>query len=612
MMPCSIAPAEAQSINIIPEPAYMTVGSGALILNGVEIIAGSNDDVKKVAKYLAQELQQQFGIESVIMEKGKNGVTLVLDSSGNISPEGYQLRVMDDGVLIRASHAGGLFYGVQTLLQLANISGKDLRLPFVTIDDKPRFKWRGVMLDVSRHFFSKEFVLEYIDQLARYKFNRLHLHLTDDQGWRIEIKSLPKLTEVGAWRVARSGTFGERSAPKPGEKATEGGFYTHDDIKEIVAYAKERFIEIIPEIDVPGHSMAAIASYPELCVTRDTSIQVNPGTAFSTWHGNGKFTMHIDNTLNPADENVYTFLDKVFTEVASLFPFEYIHIGGDECFKGYWERDAGVQAFMKRNNIKNSTDLQGYFTKRVSQIVLSKNKKVIGWDEIIESDLPAGVDVMSWRGAKGGIEAAHQKRNVVMSPNPVYYLDMCQGETSIEPPIYDIARLKTVYDYDLVPRGVDASFILGGQGNLWTEQVPTSAQVEYMTYPRALALAETFWSPSEKKSYNNFVKKVEAHFVWMEDRNINHATSMYDPIISFRKNSDNRIVVSMEKEVENIEFYYTADNTVPTRHSLLYTGTPVALPEAFDNFKVVAYRDNKPIGHLISLKREDVAKRVRK
>ena len=268
-----------------------------------------------------------------------------------------------------------MFYGTQTLTQLLpqavesqTATSANWTLPAVRITDYPRFGWRGIMLDVSRHFFPKEDVKRYIDQLARLKYNTFHWHLTDDNGWRIEIKSLPKLTEVGAWRVARSGHFGDRADPKPGEPVPYGGFYTQDDIKEIVAYARARNVTIVPEIDVPGHSMAALAAYPELSCTK-AAVSVNPGTPFSEWYGNGTFKMKVENTLNPSDEKVYAFLDKVFTEVAALFPNPYIHVGGDECYKGYWAQDTACQALMKKLNIRHVEDLQGYFMSRVEKIL---------------------------------------------------------------------------------------------------------------------------------------------------------------------------------------------------------------------------------------------------
>ena len=283
--------------------------------------------------------------------------------------------------------------------------------------DYPRFGWRGLMLDVSRNFFSKEDVKQYIDQMARFKYNTFHWHLTDDNGWRIEIKSLPKLTEVGAWRVPRYGQFSERAKPNPGEKATVGGFYTQEDIKEIIQYAADRNITIVPEVDVPGHSMAAIAAYPELSCTKDPNTKVNPGSSFSEWYGDGKFKMLLDNTLNPSDEKVYEFLDKVFTEIAALFPNPYIHVGGDECYKGFWTEDPGCQALMKKMNMKKPEELQSYFMKRVETILKSKGKKLIGWDEILEGGLAPEATVMSWRGIKGGIEAAKLGHDVVMTPN---------------------------------------------------------------------------------------------------------------------------------------------------------------------------------------------------
>jgi hexosaminidase len=329
------------------------------------------------------------------------------------------------GISISANAFGGYFNALQTLKQLlpVNPSNNRIALPFLSIEDYPRFGWRGLMLDVSRHFFSVEDVKRYINQMVQYKFNVFHWHLTDDEGWRIEIKSLPKLTSVGAWRVDRIGSFGEgRVFPKPGEKATYGGFYTHEQIKDVIAYAKERNVTVVPEIDMPGHCMAVLAAYPELSVNKTPKF-VNPGSKFSEWYGDGTFKMLIENTLDPTNEKVYEFAEKVMTEVASLFPGEYIHMGGDECYKGYWEESKDVQAFMKKNKIKDVHELQSYFVKRIEKIVKAKGKKLIGWDEILEGELPSDATVMSWRGMKGGIEAAHKGHKVVMSPTTFAYLD---------------------------------------------------------------------------------------------------------------------------------------------------------------------------------------------
>jgi hexosaminidase len=610
----------SQNISIIPEPVKLTKGQGSFVLTSGTPIITTSADLQSAAKNFASKINVATGFSMQVATSGKNGIQLALNtkSDATLGEEGYLLDVSSDQITVKANTKAGIFYGLQTILQLlppavestSKVTDAKWEIPAVNIVDYPRFAWRGIMLDVSRHYFDKAYIKKYLDQMAMYKLNIFHWHLTDDNGWRIEIKSYPKLTEIGSKRVARVGTFGSNDEPKPGEKATDGGFYTQEDIKEIVQYAKERNIEILPEIDVPGHSMAVLAAYPELCVTKDTSIRVNPGSKFSTWFGDGKFTMQIDNTLNPTDEKVYTFLDKVFGEVAQLFPFEYIHIGGDECYKGYWEKDAGVQAFMKKNNLKTGEELQSYFTKRLTRMIMAKKKKVIGWDEILEGGLAPGAAVMSWRGTKGGIEAAHQKHEVVMSPNPQYYLDMGQGEPSIEPPIYGIARLKDTYMHEVIPPGVDSTYILGGQGNLWTEQIPTTHQVEYMTYPRAYAMAESFWSPVSRKNWDTFVKKVETHFQRFDNAGINYATSLYDPIIKVKK-TNGALTITLEPQVTDLAVYYTYDNTVPNKYSLKSNGEPITYPDGADSFRVISYRNGKPIGRLITLKTEELMKRAK-
>lgn len=614
----------AQKISIIPEPVSLQAGAGAFVLSGGSDISvpQSQPEVSKIATYLATRVKASTGYDLKVGSSSRGAIQLELfvRQDARLGQEGYLLESNSSSVIIRANTPAGLFYGVQTLIQLLPkeiesnkvVEGVSWKVPAVTIVDYPRFAWRGLMLDVSRHFFTKEYVKNYIDQMARFKFNRFHWHLTDDNGWRIEIKSYPKLTEVGSLRVPRVGSFGSNEPPKDGEAATDGGFYTQEEIKDIVQYAKDRYIEVLPEIDVPGHSMAANASYPELSVTRDPSIKVNPGSGFSKWFGNGKFEMYVDNTLNPTDESVYQFLDKVFGEVATLFPFEYIHMGGDECYKGYWERDAKVQAFMKKNNIKNGEELQNYFVRRVSKIVTSKKKKLIGWDEILEGGTPPqGAAVMSWRGVKGGIEASHQKHPVVMSPAPQYYLDMMQGDPSVEVPVYSTARLTDVYAFDILPAEIDSTFVIGGQANQWTEQIPTVPQLEYMNYPRVLAVSENLWTPKKKKEWSGFVGKVEEHFQRFDQAGINYARSMYDPIIKVRKNDAGKITIELTAEVKGIDFMYTVDNTIPSIYNAKYDGV-IELPEGADMFRVASYRDGKQLGKLISIKTEDLEKRVRR
>lgn len=609
--------AQNQSINLIPKPVEMKTSSGVYQLTRNSTISYNQGEARHVAEILIQKLNTPtgFSLKAKVGNSGSIRLNLNKKTDSVIGKEGYTLTVSPRGVIITANEPAGLFYGMQTLFQLMpkeidgnTIAHRKWTIPAVQITDYPRFAWRGIMLDVSRHFFTKKEVEEYIDQIARFKYNRFHWHLTDDNGWRIEIKSYPKLTTVGAWRVKRYGHFGDRLAPKPGEPATVGGFYTQDDIREVVKYAQERFITIVPEIDVPGHSMAAIASYPELSCTKDTSIKVNPGSKFAEWYPNGTFQMFIDNTLNPADENVYKFLDKVFTEVAALFPGQYIHVGGDECYKGYWEKNAQCKALMKKLHIRHVEDLQGYFMNRVEKIIESKGKKMIGWDEILDGGISPDATVMSWRGIQGGIEAAQMGHNVIMTPTTYAYLDYCQGDPTVDPPIYANLRTEKAYSYEPVPDSVNPKYILGGQGNLWTEQVPTLRYAEYMTYPRAWALSEVFWSPKDSKNWPDFAKRMEAFFPRADEAGINYSRAVYDAIVNTTM-KDEKLTIDMASEMPGLDIYYTIDGEMPDDHCTKYTKAFV-LPDGPITLRVITYRNGKPIGHLITLKREELERRA--
>jgi len=611
--------AQNSSLNLIPQPVEMKQNSGVYNLTKASSVSFNKPECQDIAQILMQKLNMStgFGIKAVQGNKGKIQLNLNAVPDQKLGKEGYTLISTSKSVKITANQPAGLFYGIQTLLQLLpkEIESQEVvnlkwTIPAVKITDFPRFAWRGLMLDVSRHFFTKEEVMMYIDEMARLKFNTFHWHLTDDEGWRIEIKSLPKLTEVGAWRVQRYGRFGERDFPKPGELATDGGFYTQDDIREVVKYAKERSVTIIPEIDVPGHSMAAIASYPELSCKKDTSTRVSPGSPFSEWYGNNTFKMNIENALNPSDENVYVFLDKVFTEVAALFPGQYIHVGGDECYKGYWAADEGCQALMKKLEIRHVEDLQGYFMNRVEAILKAKGKKLIGWDEILDGGISPEATVMSWRGTKGGIEAAKMGHDVVMSPSTFAYLDYTQGERTVDPPIYASLRLKKCYSFEPVPDGVDAKYILGGQGNLWTEHIPTLRYAQYMTFPRAWALAEVFWSPKESKNWDNFILRVENKFERSDIAEVNYSKAIYDPFIQTSL-KDSNLIVTIETEAPGLDIYYTINDAMPDQFTSKYS-EPILIPKGPVTLRVVAYRDGKRIGHLITLKREELEKRASK
>lgn len=607
--------------SLTPKPVRMNVLPGEFVITQQTTIgiANQQSEVAAIASYLAEKLKPATGFSIRTVTTGDAAIRLTLKAKpeANLGKEGYTLKSTASAVVIEANTPNGLFYGVQTLLQLlppqiesSKIQSTTWRIPAVDIMDYPRFAWRGLMLDVSRHFFTKEEVKAYIDQMARFKFNRFHWHLTDDQGWRIEIKGLPELTKVGAWRVPRTGLFNTMRPPQPGEKPTYGGFYTQEDIKEVIQYAKSRYIEILPEVDIPGHSMAAIASYPQLSVTNDTTIRVNPGSSFATW-GNGTFVMHEDNSLDPTDENTYQFLTKVFTEISTLFPFEYIHVGGDECYKGFWERDPGVQAFMKKNKIENGVALQAYFMKRVAKIVEDRKKKMIGWDEILEGGIAPNAAVMAWRGVKGGVEASHLKHPVVMSPATDWYLDMMQGDVSTEIPVYGTSRLDNVYKFNLLPAGIDSAYVLGGQANLWTEQIATTAQVQYMTYPRALAVSETLWSPVKGKDWKNFVSRVEQQFVRFDAAGVNYSRNVYDPIVKITKEGDG-YAIEMKTEIDGLDIYYTVDSAIPNTYHPKYKGGKISLPADMYRFRAITYRDGKPLGNPILIRREDLEKRAPK
>lgn len=609
------------ALSLIPQPVSIVQTKGSLVLpHQLSIYTDNNAEVNRIANSLSLQLASNFYKVKVVPDKKPlaKAIHLYLVSDKSIPADGYRLKISATGVSLSANSPSGIFYGVQTLLQLfpkeivnkdGHTSVKQWSLPLVSIEDHPRFGWRGLMLDVTRHFFTVAQVKDYIDQMVKYKFNMLHLHLTDDQGWRIEIKSLPKLTEVGAWRVERTGTFGTFPKPQPGEKPTYGGFYTHEDIKELVKYAADRFVNILPEIDVPGHSLAALASYPDLSCTPG-EYYVSPGDRFMVWPGGGQhFYGLIDNTLCPANEKVYEFLDKVFTEVAQLFPFQYIHMGGDETARNFWEKDEQIKALMKKENLKNLDEVQSYFVKRVEKIINSKGKKMIGWDEILQGGLAPNAAVMSWRGMSGGIEAAKSGHEVVMSPTDFVYIDYMQGDASIEPPVYSTLRLKKTYSFEPLPEGVNEKLIKGGQANLWTEQVYNMRHAQYMTWPRALAVAEVLWSPKEKRNWNGFVPRVEKQFERMDAAQVKYAPSLYDPIITVSKKDSATIIVTMDTEVEGLTIHYSFDNSFPDNFYQAYKA-PLTVPNESAALKLVTYKGNKLTGRQMVITMAELKKRA--
>ncbi len=438
-------------------------------------------------------------------------------------PEWYQLTIRPNDIEVMAPSAEGLYRGSRTLVQLLEQGRSSGALPCLTITDHPRFPWRGMHLDVCRHFFGVDFVKQYIDLLARYKMNTFHWHLTEDQGWRIEIKKYPKLTEVGAWR--KGSQIGPYAA-QTFDTLHYGGFYTQDEIREVVAYAAARHITIVPEIEMPGHAMAALASYPHLGCT---------GGPYEVQRGWGVF----DDVFCAGNDSVFTFLEDVLSEVMELFPGEYIHIGGDECPKTRWKECAKCQARMQAERLKDEHELQSYFIQRIERFVNSKGRKIIGWDEILEGGLAPNAAVMSWRGTEGGIAAAKAGHYAVMSPGSHCYFDHYQGDPANEPvAIGGYTTVQKVYSYEPIPEALsaaEAQYILGAQGNVWTEYILTPEHVEYMAVPRMPALAEVLWTPKDMRDETDFIRRLEAEFPRLEEMGVNASKSMYQVRLTLRQ-----------------------------------------------------------------------------
>ncbi len=600
-----------KDLAIIPQPSKLTLEKGSFLIKKSTAVFYSNKELESVANLLDEKLNRALGFNLRIQEGYGKGINLVLSEvpGENLGDEGYKLKVTPRNIEISANTAQGVFYGIQTLLQMlppeikskSTQEGVAWEIPCAEIEDLPRFPWRGLLLDVSRHFFTKEEVKAYINQLAEYKMNVFHWHLTDDQGWRIEIKSLPNLTDKGAWRARRVGQWWTRTPRQEGEPADYGGFYSHEDIREIVQYASERFVEVVPEIEMPGHSLATIVAYPEISCTH-TVKDINVGNKFYTVD---------ENSLCAGNELTFEYLDKILTEVAMLFPSDYIHIGGDECYKGFWEKCPKCQLRIHDEGLHNTKELQSYFIKRVEKILETKNKRLVGWDEILEGGLAPNATVMSWRGMRGGIEAAKQGHQVIMTPTNHCYLDLYQGEPSVEPDTYSMCRLSDSYSFEPVPEGVDPALILGGQGNLWTESVPNFRHAQYMTWPRGWALAEVLWSPREVKNWDQFVKKVEQHFIRADYGEIKVARSMYNAIVTPFMDEDSAFKIKLDTEINGLDIYYTFDNTDPDSYSQAYD-SPLSVPKDATWLKVITYKNEEPVGKMITLGIDELEKKVRK
>ncbi|MCK6618496.1 MAG: beta-N-acetylhexosaminidase [Cyclobacteriaceae bacterium] len=504
-----------QLINIIPMPFSAKPGADVVQWEkAVTIVAGSAEETA-VAELLKAHLEKkELAVTISSQSTDEDVVKLEINTETNHHPEGYRLTVNQNGITIQAGTAAGLFYGVQSFIQLA---ADAKQIPFVEIEDQPRFAYRGLHLDVGRHMFPVDFIKKYIDLMARFKFNRFHWHLTEDQGWRIEIKKYPKLQQIAAYR--KETVVGHAGKSKVYDGTPYGGYYTREEIKDVVEYARQRFITIIPEIELPGHSQAALAAYPELGCTG------GPYEVATTW---GVF----ENVYCAGKEETFNFLQDVLDEVVELFPSEYIHIGGDECPKASWKKCKHCQSRIKKEKLKDEHELQSYFIQRIEKYLNSKGRQIIGWDEILEGGLAPNATVMSWRGEAGGIEAAKQKHRVIMTPGNWCYFDHYQDTTATEPlAIGGFTPVREVYSYEPIPPQLtaqEATLILGAQANLWTEYIKTPAHAEYMAYPRACALAEVVWSDANSRDYANFVKRLKANRWLLDDLQVNYAKHIFE------------------------------------------------------------------------------------
>ena len=516
--------------SLIPIPANLQSRNGVFALTGSTSIVASSD-LRGSAELLRDQLHPATGLPlAVVSSANGSRITLALDPSlASLGAEGYRLTADADEVAIRAPKPVGVLHGSQTLRQLLppeifrrapSAAGVSWTIPAVEIEDRPIFGWRGSHLDVARHFMAKESVLKHIDLLALHKFNVFHWHLTDDQGWRIEIKKYPKLTGVGAFR---QDSMTAPPTPDPAKRKFSGrphaGFYTQDDVREIVRYAADRGITVLPEIEMPGHATAAIAAYPELGNT-GKPIEV------LTYYG---VTEHV---LGVTD-NVLRFFEDVLDEVLELFPSKFIHVGGDECPKAEWQRTPSAQERMKKEGLKNGDELQSWFIRHFDSWLAGRGRRLIGWDEILEGGLAPGATVMSWRGEAGGIAAAKAGHDVVMAPEKPTYLDHSQSELATEPHGHGGHNsLEDVYAYKPVPKqlsGEEAKHVLGSQGQLWTEYMPDPKSVEYMAWPRLVALAEVLWSPPETRDLASFKSRLETHLERLAILDVNYRGRFMPP-----------------------------------------------------------------------------------
>lgn len=524
------------SLSIIPAPVKVDQHSGSFSLNSQTVIINADANNLPSIQFLNNYLRQYYGFSlRTVKKSAKNFIRITSLSAAADDPrqEGYTLQIRSGRIEIKGNSAAGAFYGIQTLIQLLPVQkANSLLLPAVSIDDYPRFGYRGALLDVCRHFFDTDYIKKYLDLLALHKINTFHWHLTDDQGWRIEIKKYPRLATVGG---CRNGTIIGRYPGTGNDGIKYCGYYTQEQIKEIVRYAAERFITVIPEIEMPGHASAAIAAYPQLSCFPDEPTRP---AKYSPWYGdsttkNVQQGWGVFRDVYCPSEYSFHFLEDVLDEVMQLFPSKYIHIGGDECPKDSWKRSAFCQNLIKEKDLKDEHGLQSYFVGRIEKYLNSKGRAIIGWDEILEGGLAPNATVMSWRGEKGGIEAAKLKHDVIMTPNSYLYLDYAQRRNEDSLVIGGYLPLEKVYSFDPVPKELaddEHHYILGAQGNLWTEYIPNISKLEYMLFPRLSALSEVAWSEKKNKDWDGFKKSMNKQFQRYKLWKVNYYPNLNEPV----------------------------------------------------------------------------------
>lgn len=593
--------APPQTKTLVPKPLSVETADGVFHFGPQTVLTIPDEAQRPIAEAFASLFTQTAGFTPSV-KTGQEG-DIVFTPDTTLKAEAYTLCVTPKRIDITAADARGYFYALQSLRQMLPpaIEGntqkeEDWSIPAVTIKDEPRFDYRSYMLDVARYFLPKEDVLRMIDCIALLKINRLHLHLTDDNGWRLEIKKYPRLTEVGAWRVDRGNlTFPERRNPKSGEPTPIGGFYTQEDMKEIIRYAAERQIEVIPEIDIPAHSNAALASYPEYaCPTVKDFIGVLPGL--------GGYNSEI--IFCAGNDKTYAFLQDILDEVMALFPSRYVHLGGDEARKTHWEKCPLCQARIRREHLADTEALQGYFMGRMSDYVRSKGKEVIGWDELTNSKLPDESIILGWQGfGNAALKAAAQGHRFIMGPARILYLIRYQGPQWFEPVTYfGNNTLKGVYDYEPVQPDWKPEYeplLMGVQASLWTEFCNKPEDVFYLTFPRLAALAETAWSPKGQKDWPSFLKGLDNYLAHLSQMGIVTARSMFNIQHTVSPTPDGKLEVTLECERPDVEIRYTTDGNPPSASSTPYEGK--LRVDTDRTIKAATFSDGQQMGEILSL-----------